>query len=181
MARTKIQVDRTALQNTVNTLEAGQTFTNSSALYEAVANTEWGKGLKLTPSVVYLRIREFKITMQTKPGKRGGTITQERIDAMRAGRKDRQPRSEKMKNFSASFALMRKNYPSKSLPLIEKAETGSLRAAIKLMCLDCTCQQPVEVRNCACPGCPLFPHRPYQGSMEEEEEGQAEPEEEKVA
>ena len=178
MARTKIPVDAAKLQETVSGLEANRTFVNQSALFQAVAETEWAKGLKLTPAVIYLRVREFKTTCKTLPGKKGGVMTQERIDAMRAGRGTRQPRSEKMKGFADSFEKMRKAFPAKSLPIIEKAEQGSLRAAIKLMCLDCSGQQAVEVRNCVCPGCPLFPHRPYQGSVEEVE---VEDSEEKVA
>lgn len=180
--RTKIPVDAKALQAQVDALEATYVFTNQSALLQAIAETPWAKAMNLTPSVIYLRIREFKITTKTQPGKRGGTMTQERIDAMRAGRQSgRTPRSEKMKEYADTFARMRKQYPRTSLALIEKAEAGSLRAALKLMCLDCTGHQREEIRHCQCPGCPLFPHRPYQGGLEEEVEVKEEISEEKVA
>ena len=31
--------------------------------------------------------------------------------------------------------------------------------AIRAKCLDCTCNQPVEVRLCTVTKCPLFPYR----------------------
>jgi hypothetical protein len=49
-----------------------------------------------------------------------------------------------------------------ALPLIEQAEAGSLPAAIKLMCLDCSGWERNDVRDCVIDWCPLYPHRPYQ-------------------
>jgi hypothetical protein len=49
-----------------------------------------------------------------------------------------------------------------ALPIIDQAEKGSLPAAIKLMCLDCTCWQRKEIRDCEIVRCPMYPHRPYQ-------------------
>ena len=31
--------------------------------------------------------------------------------------------------------------------------------AIRAKCLDCTCNQPAEVRECTASSCPLFPYR----------------------
>ena len=36
--------------------------------------------------------------------------------------------------------------------------------AIKAKCLDCTCWQPEEIKNCPAINCPLYKHRPYQGA-----------------
>jgi hypothetical protein len=43
--------------------------------------------------------------------------------------------------------------------LISRAEKGSLKAALNLKCLECCSFQRVEIRNCQCPGCALYPHR----------------------
>ena len=37
----------------------------------------------------------------------------------------------------------------------------SLAAAVKSKCLDCSCWQSVEIKNCQCVACPLFEVRPY--------------------
>jgi hypothetical protein len=55
-----------------------------------------------------------------------------------------------------------------ALPMIDKAEAGSVPAAIKLACLDCSGWQRQEVRDCVIVGCPLYPHRPFQGKADAE-------------
>ena len=79
---------------------------------------------------------------------------------MRSARSGRRPRSEKMKSFTPTFTEMRATYPVTLLPLIDRMEKGSLKAATTLKCLECSGFQRAEVRNCACPGCSLYPFRP---------------------
>jgi hypothetical protein len=57
---------------------------------------------------------------------------------------------------------MRKRFPRMALSTISKVEAGSLIAATKLMCLECSGFVRQEIRACACKHCPLYPHRPYQ-------------------
>jgi hypothetical protein len=71
-------------------------------------------------------------------------------------------RAEKMTDFASSFAEQRQRFPKMALPIIDKAEAGSMPAAVKLMCLDCSGWVRAEVRDCVIPWCPLYPHRPYQ-------------------
>ena len=53
-------------------------------------------------------------------------------------------------------------YPM-ALETFRKAYSGRFRtSAIKAKCLECTCLQYVEVRDCTISGCPLWPYRPYQ-------------------
>jgi hypothetical protein len=49
-----------------------------------------------------------------------------------------------------------------ALPLIAQVEAGSTQAAVKLMCLECSCWVRQEVRDCAINSCPLYPVRPFQ-------------------
>lgn len=185
MARTKLELNKAEFQKIVTDLELQQVFPNPSHLWKAVEATDWAKGQKprpLTAAVCYQRAKELGIVVSTVSGKRvGGVMSPEQKEAMAAGRKGRRPRAEKMKLFSESFAEMRKGTPSRFLPLVDQAEKGSLRAAIKLQCLGCTCFTPSEIKNCGITGCPLFPHRPYQASLEEvvtvEEEVTSAPEE----
>jgi hypothetical protein len=44
----------------------------------------------------------------------------------------------------------------------EKAMQGvSKSAALKAKCLDCTCWQRAEIRECPISWCPLFPYHPF--------------------
>ena len=43
-----------------------------------------------------------------------------------------------------------------------KAYNGSKASAVKAKCLDCTCDQRDEIRNCEAVTCPLWSVRPYQ-------------------
>ncbi|OAI40195.1 hypothetical protein AYO40_05050 [Planctomycetaceae bacterium SCGC AG-212-D15] len=71
-------------------------------------------------------------------------------------------RKAKMAAYATTFEEQRKRFPRMALPIIEKAERGSLPAAVKLMCLDCVGWVKQEVRDCASHSCPLYPHRPFQ-------------------
>lgn len=159
MARTKLEIDKVEFQKIVTDLEASQIFNNTSALWKAVEASEWAKGLKpraLTAAVAYVRAKELGIVIKTQPGKRGLPSSGARV-----------PRSKKMQEFAASFADMRTTTPKVYLPLIDRAEKGSLRACIKLKCLECSSWQPSEVRHCSIIGCSLYPVRPFQGKKAE--------------
>lgn len=161
--RKKLEIDKVVFQRIVNELEAKQEFVNPSALWVAVCETDWAKGLDprpLTPAVAYMRAHQLNIVTKTKSGKRGGTMTEERIAKMREGRGTRRPRSEKMQFFASTFEAMRSSYPSQYLPLIAKAEKGSLRAAITLNCIECSGFNRAEARQCEITSCALYPHHP---------------------
>jgi len=64
--------------------------------------------------------------------------------------------------FASTFAAQRTEFPRIALPIIQRAEKGSLPDAIKLKCLDCAGWERKEVRDCVIVACPLYPHRPYQ-------------------
>jgi hypothetical protein len=79
-----------------------------------------------------------------------------------AARKARPTRAEQMAAFPTTFEKLRAQSPRMALPIIAQAEAGSMPAAVKLLCLDCSGWQRREVRDCAIVGCPMYPHRPYQ-------------------
>ena len=167
----KLEIDRDEFQRIATDLESRETFPHPSAFWEAVENTDWAKAYQprpLTASVAYSRAKELGIQYKTRPSKRGlGILTEEQKAAMQAARKNRKPRSEKMKAFSRTFEELRKQVPERFLPLVDQEEKGSLRAAIKLTCLDCSAYQPTEIKQCPIIVCAFFPQRPYQGSVEE--------------
>jgi hypothetical protein len=130
----KLEIDRDALQRVVTELESKQTFPTLTALWAAVENTEWAKSHQPRPvtlSVASARAKELGIKYKTEPGKIGlGSLTEEQKAAMQAARKNRKPRSEKMKAFASTFEQLRKTVPERFLPLVDQAEKGSLRASI---------------------------------------------------
>ena len=178
----KLEVSRDELQRIVDELESQQTFPNPSALWNAVEETAWAKAHQPRPvaaSVAYDRAKELGIQYKTRPAKRGlVALTEEQRAAMLAARKNRKPRSEKMKAYASTFTGMRNCVTERFPPLVAQAEKGSLRAAIKRKCLDCSNYQPSEIKECRITACSLFSHRPYQRSLEEvddsvEQEGDA--------
>lgn len=170
--RTKMYVHRPDLQKVITDLEAKETFLNHSQLWEAIAKTTWAKNHKpdpITPAIARSRTLEMKLTIKTVAGRKGGSLSAEHKAAMQAGRGKRRPRSEKMKDFKEHFDLQRQHTPVRFHPLIEQAEAGSLRAKLKLVCLNCSGWQTREVAKCCIPWCPLFPERPYQGQGDQKE------------
>lgn len=60
--------------------------------------------------------------------------------------------------------------PASCQGIYKKAYGGSKANAVKAKCLDCTCNQRDEVRNCTAVTCPLWIVRPYQGNVSVDDE-----------
>lgn len=155
-----IFVDRSLLEKTIQTLEAAQSFSNRSQLFDAVV-TDYNKtaGVPINSPIVYLRVKAWDISLKTpkgKPGRSGGNPT--------LGTAVRVPRSVKFQDESikASVKELKRVTDTKHSGLIKRASGGSLRASITLKCLDCACEDKKSIRSCPILGCPLWPHRPYQ-------------------
>lgn len=169
------EVDREKLEKAVQTVEANGPLSSLKALQDAVA-AEYNKTAidEITYSIVGLRIREWGFQLQTKPGKRGGPMTAAHKAALAAGRKmGRTSRAEKFKaNTDVWGALdeLERNTPERFQPLVEKIREGSMSAAVKLNCLECSGYITAEVRLCQVKQCPMYAFRPYQGAGQAEEE-----------
>ena len=72
-------------------------------------------------------------------------------------------RQNREKRLSESQMVQYAEVPEQYKNVFVKAyvETGYVDK-IKAKCLDCTCFQQGEIRNCECFGCPLWKIRPYQ-------------------
>jgi hypothetical protein len=163
MGRIKLVIDKVELVRVISELENAHTYPNMGELLKAIEDTPWAKGLQprpLTAQVAYLRIKELGIVCKTPKGKRGGTISEERIAKMQANRGVRVVRSEKLKKYIPSFEAMKQTFPANCMPIIERAQKGSIKAAITLKCLECSSYQRAEIRKCVISDCALFPVRP---------------------
>jgi len=65
-------------------------------------------------------------------------------------------------NLPESMLAQYSEVPEQYKPVFAKAYTEKgPTAKIKAKCLDCTCFQQSEIKNCECFGCPLWTVRPY--------------------
>jgi hypothetical protein len=77
--RARIQIDVGELQYEIDQLEAQQTFTSPSKLYEALTQTLWGQALDVSPTMFYMKVKEVNtdpenpvITMKVQPARKKG-------------------------------------------------------------------------------------------------------------
>jgi hypothetical protein len=95
------------------------------------------------------------------------TFTEEARRKGQEARRKAPTRKQKMAAYAQTFAKQRAEYSRHKhkligLPLVDRVEQGSMTAALKLMCLDCSGWVKPEIRDCVIVECPLFPFRPYQ-------------------
>ncbi len=150
--RKKLVLDRAEFQAVINELESRQNFNTRSELCMAIEETDFAKRQKprpLTWSVAMARIKDMGIECKTQNRQRKQKLSSPCVT------------SERMSSHSKTFRLLEKEYPAYK-SLIARAAKGSLRAVIKLKCLDCTCGQKREIKYCQCFACPLYPQRPFQ-------------------
>lgn len=144
-------LDKGEFQTALTELETSNTFSNRSALWVAFCETQYAKTRiprPLTPATALAKARDMGIDVKTPIGKRGhdkGTVV------VRKGRA--------LPDDAA--AAVTKDFDKKYNGTVQKLISGSLKAAVKLKCLDCCCQQRVEVAKCTSIGCPLWNFRPY--------------------
>lgn len=66
------------------------------------------------------------------------------------------------KKYKKHIDILYKTTPANYHVVVKKQAEGNAKAAIKLKCLDCTCYQQEEIRNCPMLECSLYMLRPYQ-------------------
>jgi hypothetical protein len=174
-------VDRERLEKAILSVEAGGPLSNQSTLFQTVA-TVYNKDLpepfrSLEPGTVRNRVLDWNLTIQTKPGKRGrqGPMTDEHKAALLGGRGKREARAEKFAAdpaITAAFVAQKKRTPVRLHTLIDRAEKGSMKAAVSLKCRECMGwdQETSGIRDCTSRACPLFAFRPFKPGQEEDAE-----------
>ena len=161
--RKPLVLDKAEFQKVVSDLEGSRSFNTQGELWEAVCATEWAKTREprpLTSQVAYMRAKEMGIVVNTQRakafgGKRNGF----------GGGSHR--RSFASKVVPESVAKVRRRFPLTLAKTVDKMEQGSLKAAIKLNCMECSGFDKSEVKNCGIVGCPLYSFRPYKNVKKE--------------
>lgn len=165
--RKPIEVTAEQLQEQIITLEKAQPdgkYPNRSALWLALEATEWAKGRSprpLTAQVAMNIAKSGNLTFVTPVGKCGREKGQGPVNV--GPRKPRKVNNEYLNSMLASF-------PEDYHKVVKKAAGGSLKAVIKLKCLDCCgCEKGAanthsakkEVSLCVATDCANWGFRPY--------------------
>lgn len=165
MARIKLEVNREELANQVRLAEESNTFKSRDDLYAHIANTDWAKSQPkpLTKSVVYLRIKEFNIPINTAKAEPFMKRVLNNVGILnnQEGQEERE-RFDK-EDVELNKTMMAGYFDPKHHATIKKAVRGSMKAAIRLKCLDCCAENKVEIKECNVTTCPLWLYRPFQG------------------
>ena len=157
--RKPIQVTSVQLQEAIRELERSQPdgkFPNRSALWTALENSEWAKSREprpLTGQVAMILAKHSGLEIQTPLGKRGREKGCGPVGNPGARRKKRMPED-------ARIALTVVT-PKTLQGTLAKAINGSLKAAVKLHCLECSGGSKKEVALCGIKRCSLWAFRPY--------------------
>lgn len=168
MGRPSININKQTLTEIIQQCEKSQTYKNHSQLFKDVAQ-KYATLMKtpITPALIYLRVNEWEIPVTTPKGRKG----RQKGEAIPSGvRKARGTKFAESDIARQSLALLKQEVKSEQngrfLPIYNKLQNGSMQAAIKLKCLDCTNYQTEEIKHCPCTSCSLFLFRPYQsGSL----------------
>jgi hypothetical protein len=165
---------REEMQLAVEALETARSFPNRKALWLSLAQTPWARARGLTPEALKRRASRLGIQVRTpRAGHRFGLPSplqggnQDGLGATSgpsetSGAEIARGASEGQGKKRTPLPVLRAEAPPRFRHLVDRAEAGSLRAAVTLKCLDCSHWQTDEVRHCTVTDCPLFPVRPYQ-------------------
>ena len=152
--RKPILVDKIELQGIIDTLEKTGTITSRSALWLAVADTEWAKSIRLTSQVAMLKAKAMNVSITTPLGKKGREKGSGPVP--NAGKR----RSRKMP--LDVITELKAVYEPGLHKKVDRCSKGSMKAAIALKCIDCCGGQKKEVALCTIKNCSLWMFRPYQ-------------------
>lgn len=152
--REAIPVSEKCLRQVIEEVENAASYPNRSVLWTVVANTHYARLIGLSAQVAMMRAQKWGIPLRTPVGKKGrskGEVSPNKGVARK--QKTAQPNA---------LAAMRNMFPLKMTKLVDRAARGSLKACIKLHCLDCVGLEKKEVRDCTSYSCSLWSVRPYQ-------------------
>lgn len=160
-----IKLERKLLEDVITKLEATNTYENRTALYKAVID-ELVRSHNYSPfsaTTIYLRVEKDKtwtLPIKTPRGKRGGHL-KGNPSALEEWKKTGESRQRKVDDCAKLIAWAMATKNPIYIKLAKAVKRGSLKAAIKLKCIDCSNFQKEEIKHCQCFDCALWPIRPY--------------------
>ncbi len=161
--RTPTVINKVDFQAALTQLETTQQFRNRSELWAAFSQTEYAKNhaiRPLQPQTAMMFADKENVSIITIKGRKGRLPGQGLVAS--GQRRKRIIDSEYRINILKD---MPKDQQEKLVNVIDKACNGSMKAAVKLKCLDCTNYQKSEISGCTIVGCGLHPYRPYRKAL----------------
>jgi len=144
MGRVSLLVKSDELEGVIRQLEAANAYSSIGDLCAAISESEWGKSVKnskmrvkgISPQMVYVKIKEFKIGLLTKAGKRGRV---EGANVTKVPRSAKLAKVKGMKDFAATLTkeLNTGNVPDRYKRMGQLAILGNPRACAALVCGQC--------------------------------------------
>lgn len=162
--RKRIEFDRKAVQATIHDLEKSGPWSNRGKLLASLAEHYGVSVATIAKWVVGMEI-------QTPLGRRGGEAGD--FGRSKGIKPARTQRTRRGMSHATTLNILG-NLPSFIKPHVKKkveelcglAEKGSMKARLRLKCLDCVLYQPNEMRGCTSGDtCSIFPDRPYKGKL----------------
>lgn len=156
--RKAVQVDTNELQEQIKQLEIANKFENRTQLWTALEVTSWAKNqipVPLRGQMAMLKAKEFNLIISTPVGRRG------QLKGYKPTGGGRKKRVLSTVSVQAVTSTVPNDQRKKLEKTLSKLATGSMRAAVKLKCLDCTNWCPGEVALCEMQDCSLWNFRPY--------------------
>jgi hypothetical protein len=155
--RKPIVVDKMKLQDVLVNIEWDGPLQSRNALWQAVAESDYAKSIKLSPQVAMLKAKAFgdSLMILTPLGKKGRS----KGEAPPKANTDKAKRSRRIS--LEIVELLKKKFPQSMHRTVDRAAKGSLKAGVALNCMDCSGMQKGEVARCTIKNCTWWSFRPY--------------------
>jgi hypothetical protein len=170
MGGKRITIDKAKFIQTVNDLEASNTYANMFALQQAVADSQYGKEIGISNINVYQYLKKWDVQLKTQKGKKGGGLARlhDKTNVVRLSRAEKISSDPKaVEWFNEVSKALRAIHKVRYEGLIQKIKNGSLKARISANCIICTNGYHAEIKFCSCTDCPLYLDRPYHENDDE--------------
>ena len=139
----------------------GQSCRRLRCQHQRTRNT-WASNRPLFtyPLLKVKSINKLMTHKNTPPSNRHNfDLTEEqRLAGIEKSRQAREKKKKWLESCTKTWEFLENRHPN-HLPKINQLKNGSLSAAVKLACLDCSLGKIEEVRNCTAVACPLWPVR----------------------
>lgn len=164
MGRAAKIIDKDKLEAIIVKLESENTYTTRSQLFTEVAEKYSDlHGVSFSNACAAQRAKQFGIEIKTQMGERGLHLKGGNADALKKWRETGEVQDKKPKIKSPDFLpYWAKEDGGKFLKIAKSAQRGSVKAKIKLKCIECAGGLTKEVALCEITTCPLWDIRPYQ-------------------
>lgn len=149
--RKSIEINESDLISAVQMAEKDGPLENRGVLWEKVKGVLAEKGISVSTTFIYQKVKAFGINVTTPMGQKGRAGGNPNIGNI--------PRTAKIvntKEAKESILAMKSRYDTKYHKKIDRLKRRSWKSAVYLMCLDCCGHESSEVSKCSLKACPLW-------------------------